>query len=309
MIKKFIIAIILLSSCLNFTFNSCNLRKDTNEKIDKKYYFVTSSDGLMQRDIPGLKGKKIQLIPFKSMVEFLENTEEYNELYGIYANWKKVSFNGKEGYVFSGFLVENLEEYINDKKLSWKELDEKAVRINNSEYASKLYALSFLKRNGRDFCFPYSDIGDYKQCIKSCTKKVEVMHCKNSNQNLEKITFENLKNLIIENLRNKKIDKLLSYSNYCIQEQYNCYYCDSSSNTLTMDKYKLILNHYDKINFQKVKLDKKKKEIILYAYPKVEKHLYHPYEDVDRFWIDLPFIRFKFINIGRGEENWRIGKV
>ncbi len=65
---------------------------------------VTAKSGLTLRETASLKGKSLLTIPANKEVNIIEYTEEGEEIEGIYGFWVKVSFNNKEGYLFSNYL-------------------------------------------------------------------------------------------------------------------------------------------------------------------------------------------------------------
>lgn len=86
-----------------------------NEQIigDSSNYHVMALSGLKMRDLPNLKGKKILTIPYNGEVELIDTGENYGELtiqelkdFYIKGEWVKVRYDGKEGFVFNGYLTQ-----------------------------------------------------------------------------------------------------------------------------------------------------------------------------------------------------------
>jgi hypothetical protein len=74
-------------------------------------FHVMAMSGLRMRATPELKGKTILTIPYDGIVERVDNDDygvlEIEEIKGfkIEGNWIKVRHDGKDGYVFDGFLT------------------------------------------------------------------------------------------------------------------------------------------------------------------------------------------------------------
>lgn len=87
--------------------------------LSQKSYKVTAKKGLVVRDKPSLKGKKIGLFAYKTQVIVKEKTNNTLELFDegqlIKGNWVKVENytfdNWVTGYVFDGFLEKYTTDY------------------------------------------------------------------------------------------------------------------------------------------------------------------------------------------------------
>ena len=103
---KNIITILIISFLASsFTF------KNEQPVGDSNSYHVMALSGLKMRDLPSLKGKKILTIPYNGEVEVIATgfgalkVKELEDFY-IEGEWVQVSYNGKEGYVFNGYLTQ-----------------------------------------------------------------------------------------------------------------------------------------------------------------------------------------------------------
>ncbi len=95
---------------LIFVFTFCNVNAQ-NE------YFVTAENGLLIRDKPSKKGKRIGKFDFASSIQILEKTDKTLTIKDngkeIRGNWVKVEIpdypffisKAKEGYIFNGYLL------------------------------------------------------------------------------------------------------------------------------------------------------------------------------------------------------------
>lgn len=68
--------------------------------------WVTASSGLRLRETASLSAKVMVVIPFGQKVQVLERTKTSTEVEGIEGVLVKLSWNGKTGYAFDGFLSE-----------------------------------------------------------------------------------------------------------------------------------------------------------------------------------------------------------
>lgn len=87
-----------------------NTESDSEEK---PYYKVTAKQGVVLRDKPKVAGKKILVIPENTIGQILEETKEREVIETRIGNWLKVEYNGKIGWIFSGFTIvkEDKEEF------------------------------------------------------------------------------------------------------------------------------------------------------------------------------------------------------
>jgi len=77
---------------------------------DSDFYNVMATSGLKMRETP--KGKKILTIPYNAQVEKINDGKNYGTLtvselkdFKVTGNWIKVKYDGKEGFVFDGYLT------------------------------------------------------------------------------------------------------------------------------------------------------------------------------------------------------------
>lgn len=66
--------------------------------------YVAVKDGLNMREEPSPTGKKMLTIPYRQEVQKLEEKPESFTIDKTPGKWTKVSYNGKTGWVFGGFL-------------------------------------------------------------------------------------------------------------------------------------------------------------------------------------------------------------
>jgi hypothetical protein len=66
--------------------------------------WVSAEKGLKMRETPSVSGREITLIPHNSEVEFIEEQQQEVAIAGTRGKWTMVSWNGRKGWVFGGFL-------------------------------------------------------------------------------------------------------------------------------------------------------------------------------------------------------------
>lgn len=71
---------------------------------DSGIRYVAPKDGLNMREEPSVTGKKMLTIPNGAQVQKLEEKPESFKIDNIEGKWTKISWQGKAGWVFGGFL-------------------------------------------------------------------------------------------------------------------------------------------------------------------------------------------------------------
>lgn len=71
-----------------------------------KHMNVLAVNGLNMRSQPDANARVVTKVPFGKQVEILERTNIDLQLGWIKDHWFKVSFRGREGYIFGGYLIE-----------------------------------------------------------------------------------------------------------------------------------------------------------------------------------------------------------
>lgn len=71
---------------------------------DQKHMFTTANNGLVLREKPTIKSKRMGLIPYGTKVDILGKTKKQVTIAKKTSNWFKVRYNNKSGWVFGGFL-------------------------------------------------------------------------------------------------------------------------------------------------------------------------------------------------------------
>jgi hypothetical protein len=66
--------------------------------------YVIAEKGLKMRETPSVSGREIALIPHNSEVEFIEEQPQGVTIAGTRGKWTLVSWKGRKGWVFGGFL-------------------------------------------------------------------------------------------------------------------------------------------------------------------------------------------------------------
>lgn len=105
---------IIIILTISFLASSFTFENEKPQPLgDGSNYHVMALSGLKMRDLPSLKGKKILTIPYNGEVELIDTGENYGELtiqelkdFYIKGEWVKVRYDGKEGFVFNGYLTQ-----------------------------------------------------------------------------------------------------------------------------------------------------------------------------------------------------------
>lgn len=70
----------------------------------KEFRWVSAKAGLKVRNEPGTSAEKIGAIAFATKVTLISEKGDYLVLAGRKGKWSKVSWSGRNGWVFGGFL-------------------------------------------------------------------------------------------------------------------------------------------------------------------------------------------------------------
>lgn len=115
-------------------------KKNNPAEIEKQKKWIISENGLILRTGPSKDTEKILTINYGSEIDIIEESKIYEKINSINANWIKVNYQGKTGWVFGGYLSgikpsDNLESFISGK--TWIQLDEE---ILNGEATYNFFA-------------------------------------------------------------------------------------------------------------------------------------------------------------------------
>jgi uncharacterized protein YgiM (DUF1202 family) len=95
---------ILFSGIMFLVFMISTLIINSQDIINEPRW-VTADVGLNMRDAPNLNAKKIGLIPYGEQVLLVEETGNRITISGATGKWSKITWKGKTGWVFGGFLA------------------------------------------------------------------------------------------------------------------------------------------------------------------------------------------------------------
>ena len=240
----------------------------------------------------------------------MENSGKPDYIDGFFASWKKIKYNDKEGYVFSAYLSKDLNEYRNLQKKTWKELEELAKPLFQSdpEKSSHLYSLAYLKRYGGYGCFR-TIISDMHKCIEQCIKVAEPIYCRNFQKVFHKENFQDTAAFIRDKTETGSMSKIIPYLFSCIQEQRLGYNDDNDGFAMTSSesKLRLIAEQRDKIDFSRTKINTSEKTIEFFPKKNSEKGIFEKYmRRTDDYMENEPFLKFIFVKNAKQDENWKI---
>jgi hypothetical protein len=119
--------------------------------------YVNSPEGLRIRSNPNINSERIYLLPNKSPVEILERENEEINIDGIPGNWLLIKYNSIEGWVFSGYLINNIndngENWYNCK--SYKYVMPRPYPLSIEETnSSNTSAFEFIAKNLKNYFYP-----------------------------------------------------------------------------------------------------------------------------------------------------------
>jgi len=66
--------------------------------------WVSAEKGLKMRETPSVSGREVTLIPYNSEVVFVEEQPQEVDIAGTKGKWTMITWKGKKGWVFGGFL-------------------------------------------------------------------------------------------------------------------------------------------------------------------------------------------------------------
>jgi len=176
--KKFsniILIIILLHFC------SCKKSNITDNQLNILGY-ISVKNGLVLRESPSKKSKKILTIPFAEKVKIIKFSKHKDVHNNIRAKWAKVIYNKQSGWIFSAFITNQNLDFKNRRYHLGK-------IINKTEYAIDIEGLDLYKKidlkegikEKFDFKIPYKSKVQVLQYAKferdiNCWDKVKIKY-------------------------------------------------------------------------------------------------------------------------------------
>jgi hypothetical protein len=135
--KKLFIFFLLLPVIFSMSCSNGKSNQDTGT-AETQIRFVSADAGLRMRDAPHLDGNQLCIIPFNTEVKLLEESGEEITISGAAGKWSKVEWNGKQGWVFGGFLSESKvtpaeTEVADEYDISPEEVIGKTARVPKPE--------------------------------------------------------------------------------------------------------------------------------------------------------------------------------
>jgi hypothetical protein len=118
--------------------------------------YVDSPDGLRVRNSPSINGERISLLQNKSRVEILRINDEKTNIDGISGNWVLIKTNEIQGWVFSGYLVQDIDNmtgnWINCK--NYRYIKERTSRDYHNNISSDTSAFEFIAKILKNYFYP-----------------------------------------------------------------------------------------------------------------------------------------------------------
>jgi hypothetical protein len=131
------------SIILILIFCYINSYEKTQDTID--IGIVTSKTGLIIRENPTIKSKRLKLLPLNSQVEIIEYLSSKETLNNITAQWAKIRKSNATGWIFTGYLkifkkftIQEIISSLNKKEIIFRESDG-CSGLFPSEYYTNLH--------------------------------------------------------------------------------------------------------------------------------------------------------------------------
>ena len=304
----------ILFSYLANLLVDCNSVKESKQT---QILFVSAQSGLYLRSKPNNYSQKLALIPFQTKLEILSETPDFVQIDEFYSNWKKVSYENLEGYVFGGYLVENLEK---DSELYQMKLSElmqlgkslqKTDPLKSSHIFSVVHKRTFNNPTCKNIQIQNSKELDF--CLNSCLKIIEPVEC-NFLENQNRIeSFQLASEKIIDSLRKNQVEELIPFLDRCFMaKSLNCYICDGPFSELTTSREKILAlrNWTHLIDFSRTEINKTNKNIEFFSNDILEKRDTEKFSDSFEFDLHIKNSpRFFMIKLIQKGKFWRIEEL
>lgn len=151
--KNSILLMLLCLITMSFQF-------DDKQTFSEKYSVMAVS-GLKMRATPN--GKQLLTIPYNGKVEKIEakgygdlNVEELKDFF-IKGEWVKIKYNGKEGFVFSGYLTSFPIPEMVGEDIDYTEYDSEFMHYLQKKFEALGEKYDYLYEDNSDYKDPNSD--------------------------------------------------------------------------------------------------------------------------------------------------------
>jgi hypothetical protein len=118
--------------------------------------YVDSPDGLQVRNSPSINGEIIFLLQNKSRVEILRINNERVNINGILGNWVLIKTNEIQGWVFSGYLVHDIDNitdnWINCK--NYRYIKQRSHQDYHNNISFDTSAFEFIAKILKNYFYP-----------------------------------------------------------------------------------------------------------------------------------------------------------
>ncbi len=285
---------------VEYTDSSFGYMKSENLKTqsESEYFKVATTLGLILREKPDQKSKQLDIIPLNYIGEVKTKDNTVLTIAGRKGNWILTDYNGKQGWVFSGFVY--LSKYnghlANNYSIEEKfySLFEKVTELKSFPIVKKQIEKDFKEKE-----IPL--IGDYSlRSIFYTARGTEYNECK-ENSNSQSI-LNNAKNLEYEEIFAREEYEIFFKNKLFITDYTTCHCCCSSggmrfyfllkNKVLVYDSSHSSYNFYwsadekCNLNFEKMKYSEKDSTLYLYSlFPdcSVKRDPDYPYDSIVKF--------------------------
>jgi len=107
--KKVVVILLLCIFIFPILIHSIFCQESSSSKQLSQIMYVIAGDGINMREKPSIQSQKIKILPFLTKVNVIEKDENLFTIDGINSQWYKVISNNVTGWVFGGYLSNNIE--------------------------------------------------------------------------------------------------------------------------------------------------------------------------------------------------------
>jgi hypothetical protein len=99
----------IAASFITVFVNSVSSQETVNTQQVSSFMYVVAGDGLNLRAEPTTQSEVIRILPFLTKLKIIEKSDSFITISGISSQWYKVSIDNDVGWVFGGYLSNNID--------------------------------------------------------------------------------------------------------------------------------------------------------------------------------------------------------
>jgi hypothetical protein len=153
---KILSKLFIVTSFITIFVNPVSTQEAVNSQQTSSFMYVMAGDGLNLRAEPTTQSKVIRALPFLTKVKILEKSDSITISAGISSQWYKVSIGNDIGWVFGGYLSNNIDiPKVNNKSFI------AVYRMNNINIGANSFGHeNILKRLKKSYLVIYETTGN-----------------------------------------------------------------------------------------------------------------------------------------------------